>query len=92
MQVKVKLSWSECGHPFEKKWGKLAEKDDATIQAVGKLLEELGDVVTPQQKDRLFTFKDKLTGSKTRNKQTTCPACIRDAIVSLKRAYKELTT
>lgn len=90
MKLKVKLSWVECGHPFNKKWGKVAEKDPEMIKQVGELLAEIGDAITPEQKDRLFTFKDKITGSKTRNKQTTCPACLRDAISQLRKAYKQL--
>ena len=88
--LKAKLSCEECGHPFEKRWHKTADKPTELLSEIGSFVDSIGDRISAADKERLFTYRDTLTGKKTRNKQTNCVACIKEAITELKNAYKQL--
>ena len=90
VMLKAKLTFEECGHPFEKRWGKISEKPTELLAEIGEFIDTIGDRISAADKERLFTYRDTLTGKKTANKQTNCVPCIKEAITELKNAYKHL--
>jgi hypothetical protein len=90
VSLKAKLSFEECGHPYDKRWFKITDKPTELLDDIGVFIASIGDRITPADKDKLFTYRDTLTGKRTTNKQTNCVPCLKQAIDELKAAYKQL--
>ena len=89
MKVKAAIPWMECGHPFEKRWGKVMDYPAEMIAEMKEFAGSIGDRITSDQKERLFTYLEKLTGANYKNKQTTCVPCLTEALKKLRTELKK---
>lgn len=89
MSVKTMLPWVECGHPFEKRWGKQSEYPKDKLDQMRALADSLGDRITKDQQVQLFTYVEELTGQRRKKKTTSCVPCITEAIRTLKNELRK---